>query len=55
MAGLGVAVVASLIEVVAGGGTGEGAAIAQILRVLAIGSVAVAIPLAFAGRSKPAR
>jgi hypothetical protein len=55
MAGLGVAVVASLIEVVAGGGTGEGAAIEQILRVLAIGSVAVAIPLAFAGRSKPAR
>jgi MFS family permease len=35
MAGLGVAVVASLIEVVAGGGTGEGAAIEQILRVLA--------------------
>jgi EmrB/QacA subfamily drug resistance transporter len=49
MAGLAVAVVASLIEVVAGGGTGEGAAIEQILRVVAIGSVVIAIPLALAG------
>jgi hypothetical protein len=55
MAGLAVAVVASLIEVVAGGGTGEGSAIEQILRVIAIGSVVVAIPLAFAGGKKPAR
>lgn len=49
MAGLAVAVVASLIEVVAGGGIGEGTAIEQILRVIAIGSVVVAIPLALAG------
>jgi EmrB/QacA subfamily drug resistance transporter len=55
MAGLGVAVVASLIEVVAGGGTGEGSAIEQILRVIAIGSVIAAIPLAFLGGKKPAR
>jgi EmrB/QacA subfamily drug resistance transporter len=55
MAGLGVAVVASLIEVIAGGGTGEGLAIEQILRVIAIGSVIAAIPLAFAGSAKPAR
>ncbi len=55
MAGLGVALVASLIEVVAGGGTSEGTAIEQILRVLAIGSVVIAIPLAFAGRAKAAR
>jgi Na+/melibiose symporter-like transporter len=49
MAGLAVAVVASLIEVVTSGGTGEGIAIEQILRVIAVGSVVVAIPLAFAG------
>jgi EmrB/QacA subfamily drug resistance transporter len=55
MAGLAVALVASLIEVVAGGGTGEGTAIEEILRVIAIGSVVVAIPLAFAGGKKPAR
>ena len=55
MAGLAVAVVASLIEVVAGGGTGEGTAIEEILRVIAIGSVVVAIPLAFAGSKKPSR
>jgi Na+/melibiose symporter-like transporter len=55
MAGLGVAVVASLIEVLSGGGTGEGTAIEQILRVLAIGSVAVAVPLALLGRAKAAR
>jgi EmrB/QacA subfamily drug resistance transporter len=54
MAGLAVAVVASLIEVVAGGGTGEGVAIEQILRVIAIGSVAVAIPLALLGGRGPA-
>ena len=52
MAGLAVALVASLIEVVAGGGTGEGSAIEQILRVIAIGSVVVAIPLALAGGGK---
>ena len=55
MAGLGVALVASLIEIVSGGGTGEGEAIEQILRVIAIGSVIAAIPLAFAGSAKPAR
>jgi MFS family permease len=55
MAGLGVAVVASLIEVIAGGGTGEGVAIEQILRVIAIGSVIAAIPLAIAGSAKSAR
>jgi hypothetical protein len=55
MAGLGVAVVASLIEIVSGGGTGEGEAIEQILRVIAIGSVIAAIPLAIAGSAKPAR
>jgi EmrB/QacA subfamily drug resistance transporter len=49
MAGLAVAVVASLIEVVTSGGTGEGIAIEQILRMIAVGSVVVAIPLAFAG------
>jgi EmrB/QacA subfamily drug resistance transporter len=54
MAGLGVALVASLIEVVAGGGTGEGTAIEQILRVIAIGSVVIAVPLAFIGGRKPA-
>jgi EmrB/QacA subfamily drug resistance transporter len=54
MAGLGVAVVASLIEVVAAGGTGEGAAIEQILRVIAIGSVVLAIPLALAGGGRRA-
>jgi Na+/melibiose symporter-like transporter len=55
MAGLGVAVVASLIEIISGGGTGEGEAIEQILRVIAIGSVIAAIPLAIAGSAKPAR
>ena len=55
MAGLGVAVVASLIEIVSGSGTGEGQAIEQILRVIAIGSVIAAIPLAIAGSAKPAR
>jgi EmrB/QacA subfamily drug resistance transporter len=55
MAGLGVAVVASLIEVVAAGGTGEGTAIEQILRVIAIGSVIAAIPLALAGSAKSSR
>src|SRR3954454_14476162 len=55
MAGLGVAVVASLIEIVSGGGTGEGEAIEQILRVIAIGSVIAAIPRAFAGRPKATR
>jgi EmrB/QacA subfamily drug resistance transporter len=49
MAGLAVAVVASLIEIVAAGGTGEGSAIEQILRVIAIGSVVIAVPLALAG------
>jgi hypothetical protein len=49
MAGLAVALVASLIEVIAGGGTGEGTAIEEILRVIAIGSVVIAIPVAFAG------
>jgi MFS family permease len=55
MAGLAVAIVASLIEVVAAGGTGEGSAIEQILRVVAIGSVVVAIPLALAGGREPKR
>jgi EmrB/QacA subfamily drug resistance transporter len=49
MAGLAVAVVASLIEIVAAGGTGEGSAIEQILRVIAIGSVVIAVPLALVG------
>jgi EmrB/QacA subfamily drug resistance transporter len=49
MAGLGVALVASLIEVISGGGTSEGEAIEQILRVIAVGSVAIAIPFAFLG------
>jgi hypothetical protein len=49
MAGLAVAVVASLIEVVAGGGTTEGEAIERILRVIAIGSVVLAVPLAWLG------
>jgi hypothetical protein len=48
-------VVASLIEIISGGGTGEGEAIEQILRVIAIGSVMAAIPLAIAGSAKPAR
>lgn len=55
MAGLGVAVVASLIEIVSGGGTGEGEAVEEILRVIAIGSVVAAIPLALAGRANTAR
>jgi EmrB/QacA subfamily drug resistance transporter len=55
MAGLGVAVVASLIEVISGGGTSEGEAIEQILRVLSIGSVVAAIPLALLGRAKASR
>ncbi len=55
MAGLGVALVASLIEVISGGGTSEGEAIEQILRVIAIGSVIAAVPLSLAGRAKPAR
>jgi EmrB/QacA subfamily drug resistance transporter len=54
MAGLGVALVASLIEVISGGGTSEGAAIEQILRVIAVGSVVIAVPLAFIGGRKPA-
>jgi EmrB/QacA subfamily drug resistance transporter len=54
MAGLGVALVASLIEVISGGGTGEGDAIEQILRVIAIGSVVIAVPLALIGGRKPA-
>jgi EmrB/QacA subfamily drug resistance transporter len=53
VAGLAVALVASLIEVISAGGTGEGSAIEQILRVIAIGSVVIAIPLAFAGGSRP--
>jgi EmrB/QacA subfamily drug resistance transporter len=52
MAGLGVAVVASLIEVVAGGGTTEGEAIEHILRVIAIASVVLAVPLAWLGGSR---
>jgi EmrB/QacA subfamily drug resistance transporter len=55
MAGLGVAVVASLIEVISSGGTSEGTAIEEILRAIAIGSVVIAIPLAFAGRAKSSR
>ena len=50
MAGLGVAVVASLIEVIATGGTSEGTAIEEILRVIAIASVVLAFPLALIGR-----
>jgi Na+/melibiose symporter-like transporter len=49
MAGLAVALVASLIEVVASGGTSEGEAIERILRVIAIGSVVLALPLAWLG------
>ncbi|HEY7266355.1 MAG TPA: hypothetical protein VH501_01560, partial [Solirubrobacterales bacterium] len=55
MAGLAVAVVASLIEVVAGGGTSEGEAIERILRVIAIASVFLALPLAWLGGGRPAR
>jgi EmrB/QacA subfamily drug resistance transporter len=53
MAGLAVAVVASLIEVVAGGGTSEGEAIERILRVIAIASVFLALPLAWLGGGRP--
>ena len=49
VAGLAVALTASLIEVVAAGGTGEGSAVEEILRALAIGSVALAVPLAALG------
>jgi EmrB/QacA subfamily drug resistance transporter len=52
MAGLAVAVVASLIEVIAQGGVSEGAAIERILRVIAISSVVLAIPLALIGRAR---
>ena len=52
MAGLAVAVVASLIEVIATGGTTEGMAIEQILRVTAIGSVVLAFPLMLLGRRR---
>lgn len=53
MAGLGVAIAAALIEALSTGGTGEGAAIEDILRTLAIASVVLAAPLALLGR-KPA-
>ena len=55
VAGLAVALVASLIEVVAGGGTSEGEAIERILRVIAIGSVALALPFAWLGGRVEAR
>ncbi len=56
MAGLGVAVVASLIEVISGGATSEGTAIEEILRAIAIGSVVIAIPIAlFGGRARTAQ
>jgi EmrB/QacA subfamily drug resistance transporter len=54
-AGLAVAVVASLIEVVAGGATGEGEAIERILRVIAIASVVLAVPLAWLGSRQAQR
>jgi EmrB/QacA subfamily drug resistance transporter len=50
-AGLCVAIVASLIESLSTGGVAEGAAIEDILRVLAIASAIVAVPLAALGRT----
>ena len=54
-AGLCVAIVASLIESISRGGTGEGTAIEDILRVLAIASVIAAVPLAALGRASKSR
>ncbi|MGH2956996.1 MAG: MFS transporter, partial [Solirubrobacterales bacterium] len=51
-AGLCVAIAAALIESIAAGGTGEGTAIEDILRVLAIASVVLAVPLAALGRAR---
>jgi EmrB/QacA subfamily drug resistance transporter len=51
VAGLCVAIASALIESIAAGGTGEGAAIEDILTVLAIASVIAAIPLAVLGRA----
>jgi EmrB/QacA subfamily drug resistance transporter len=48
-AGLCVAIAATLIESIAAGGTGEGAAIEDLLTVLAISSVILAVPLALLG------
>jgi EmrB/QacA subfamily drug resistance transporter len=53
-AGLCVALVASLIESISAGGTGEGTAIEDILRVIAIASVILAVPLMLLGRRRPA-
>lgn len=50
VAGLGVALVAALIEVIAAGGTGQGEAIQDILRAIAIGSAVVGVLLAVARR-----
>jgi Na+/melibiose symporter-like transporter len=55
VAGLCVALTAALIEVLAGGGTGEGAAINGILRVLAIGSAVTGVVLALSRRRAPRR
>jgi EmrB/QacA subfamily drug resistance transporter len=52
-AGLCVALVASLIESISAGGTGEGTAIEDILRVIAIASVVLAVPLMLLGRRRP--
>jgi EmrB/QacA subfamily drug resistance transporter len=55
VAGLGVALAAALIEIVSGGGTGQGDAIEGILRVLAIGSGAIGIVLALVHSRAPRR
>jgi EmrB/QacA subfamily drug resistance transporter len=52
VAGLCVALTASLIEVLAGGGAGEGEAVEEILRVMAIASIVIAVPLALLGSRK---
>jgi len=49
VAGLGVALVAALIEIVSGGGTGQGDAIEDILRMLAVASAVFGAALALTG------
>jgi MFS family permease len=51
VAGLCVALVAALIEVIAGGGTGEGDAIQSILRTIAIASAVVGVALVVSRRA----
>jgi MFS family permease len=55
VAGLGVALGAALIEILSGGGTGEGNAIEEILRVLAVASAAFGIGLALLRSRAPRR